>query len=182
LEHVVFLDIETTGLDPFNSQIVTIQVRSEGETKIWPVWESSEVDVIKSFLSFTDHVYRRGTRFVGYNILKFDVTYLAQRMQILGLMDETKWARLWKDLNWFDMYQFLGDEFGKFRQWKLGLTKKNYASVTNVEIPEFYSKREHAKILGYIQDEMQGMEEVYDELQKEPFFQELMKLRRDLLK
>ncbi len=182
LDRTVFFDIETTGLDPFNSQIITVQVRSQGRTEIWPVWESSEIEVVKSFLEFTNQVYRRETRFAGYNILKFDVPFLAQRMQTLGIMDEASGARLWKELNWFDMYQFLGDEFGRFRDWKLGLTKKNSGQITNAEIPDLYERKEYRRILDYVRDEMQGMEEVYEELQKEPFYDQLMKLRTKLLK
>lgn len=182
MDRVVFFDIETTGLDPFESQIITIQVRSEGETEIWPVWESSEAGVIRSFLSFTERVYRRETRFAGYNILKFDVPFLAQRMQTLGVLNQGSWRRLYENLNWFDMYQFLGDEFGKFREWKLGLTKKKPGEITNADIPALYANKEYGKILGYIRDEMEGMEEVYGELQKEPFYQELMKLRSELPK
>jgi len=182
LNPIVFFNMETTGLDPFNSQTITIQVRSQGETKVWPVWESSETNVIKSFLSFTDRVYRRETRFAGYNVLKFDLPFLSQRMQILGVMGQESWQRICNDLNWFDMYQLLGDEFGRFREWKLGLTKKKSAETTNVEIPSLYARREYRRILEYIRDEMLGMEQVYEELQKEPFYQELMKLRSRLLK
>jgi hypothetical protein len=32
----VFFDMETTGLSPFDSQIITIQVRVDGRNIIWP--------------------------------------------------------------------------------------------------------------------------------------------------
>jgi uncharacterized protein YprB with RNaseH-like and TPR domain len=78
----VFFDMETTGLDPFDSHIITIQVRMDGKTTIWPMWTSSEKEVIKSFLSYTDSVFRTETRFVGYNLLKFDVPFLTERMHL----------------------------------------------------------------------------------------------------
>jgi hypothetical protein len=32
----VFFDMETTGLSPFDSQIITIQVRVDGRNIVWP--------------------------------------------------------------------------------------------------------------------------------------------------
>jgi len=42
----VFFDMETTGLSPFDSQIITIQVRVDGRNIVWPVWEGSEREVV----------------------------------------------------------------------------------------------------------------------------------------
>jgi hypothetical protein len=59
LEGVVFLDIETTGLNPYRDKVVTVQVRRGGVTTVWREWELGEPGVIEGFFGFTDSVFRR---------------------------------------------------------------------------------------------------------------------------
>ena len=177
----VFFDMETTGLSPFDSQIITIQVRVDGRNIVWPVWEGSEREVVGSFLSFTEEVLRLSTRFIGYNVLKFDVPFLTERMRSLGLLTFESWERLNRELNWFDLYQFLGDRFGRFREWKVGLTGRAVETV-NREIPSLYAEENYDKILEYVQDEMEEYELVYNAIKRERFYSELMALRERLLK
>jgi DNA polymerase III epsilon subunit-like protein len=162
----VFFDVETTGLDPFDSHVITIQVRADGRTTIWPVWSSSERKVISSFLSFTDRIFRREARFIGYNVLKFDVPFITERMHALGLLTYEFWERVNKELSWFDMYQFLGDQFGRFRDSKPGLTGRAVETM-NREIPQLYLDKKYDKIMEYIEDEMEGYEAVYQAIKKE---------------
>jgi len=49
-------------------------------------------------------------------------------------------------------------------------------------IPIFYEKGEYTKIEEYIEDELEGFEEVYNAIKKELFYSELKKLRDELLK
>ena len=74
LEGVVFLDIETTGLNPYRDKVVTVQVRRGGVTTVWREWELGEPGVIEGFFGFTDSIFRKKTHFVGYNLLKIRPT------------------------------------------------------------------------------------------------------------
>jgi len=74
----------------------------------------------------------RPTRPIGYNVLKFDVPFLTERMHSLGLLTFESWERLNRELNWFDLYQFLGDRFGRFREWKVGLTSPSAKSLPDL--------------------------------------------------
>jgi hypothetical protein len=176
----VYFDLETTGLNPFDARLITIQVRTRGVTTIWPVWlEGGEAQVIERFLSFTDNVYRRASRFIGYNVLKFDLPFLIARMTALNLLTPQRWVRVVQELNWFDLYQFLGDEFGRFREWKIGLTGTG-VETTNDQIPALFLQGKYHVITEYIEDEMRGYELVYDAIRKEKFYTELQALRQRL--
>ena len=177
---IVFFDIETTGLDPFESKIITIQVRVNGENIIWKEWKLGERGVIEAFFEFTDNVFRNTTKFVGYNILRFDIPFINERMKILGLDDKEYWMRLNRQISWLDLYQFLGDDYGRFRQWKSGLTGNEY-EVTNKDIPQLYEEGNHDRIMGYINDELEGFENVFNATKNQNFYKELMVLRRKLL-
>jgi DNA polymerase elongation subunit (family B) len=176
----VFFDIETTGLDPFNSHLISIQIRISEETIIWKEWEEGEEKIIKHFLDFTDSIYRKETRFIGYNILKFDIPFITQRMRNLSILNENTWTTLYRSLSWFDLYQFLGDWYGRFKDWSLGLSGTSSDTV-NKQIPDLYSKKEYMTIVTYINTEMTNMERVYESMQKQEFFKELQALRRKVL-
>ncbi|MGA1975611.1 MAG: hypothetical protein ABSG92_08240 [Conexivisphaerales archaeon] len=109
---------------------------------------------------------------------------IRQQLQILrskGLLTFESWERLNRELNWFDLYQFLGDRFGRFREWKVGLTGRAVETV-NREIPSLYAERDYDKILEYVHDEMEGYELVYNAIKREKFYSELMALRERLLR
>jgi len=179
-DQIIFFDIETTGFNPIKEKITTIQVRTNGKTTIWKEWEKGEVGIIEEFYNFTLPLYRMKTKFVGYNILKFDIPFISERLHVLDMKNrEEIFEMINRNLGYIDMYQFLGDNWGKFVKWKLGLTGKSY-DTTNAEMKEAYAKKDYDKIIGYVEDEMIGQEKVFEALRKEPFYQELQKLRHDL--
>ena len=47
-------------------------------------------------------------------------------------------------------------------------------------IPIFYEKQEYTKIEEYIEDELEGFEQVFNAIKKEPFYLELQRLRDKL--
>ena len=51
-DQVVFFDIETTGLTPFENKISTIQIRTNGKTTMWKEWELGEKGTIQEFYNF----------------------------------------------------------------------------------------------------------------------------------
>jgi hypothetical protein len=99
---------------------------------------------------------------------------------LLGLVTFNSSRRVNKQLPWFDMYRFLGDQFERLREWKLGLTGRAVETMDR-EIPELYSDKKDDRILEYIEDEMEGYEAAYQAI-KERFYSELMALRERLLK
>ena len=88
-----YLDIETTGLDPEKSKIITIQFQEldtytgepKGELVILKVWESSERDILEKFIKMS-RICESKWNFVahGYN-LKFEHDFLMKKANFYGL-------------------------------------------------------------------------------------------------
>lgn len=177
---ITFFDIETTGLDPFKSKIITMQVRRRGKTTIFKEWELGEPGMIESFFDFVKKIRMEKEIFIGYNILKFDVPFLIQRLHEIDMLDERKWKTLCHRLRWVDLYQLLGDAYYTF--YRLGDWFKLAGMRTRVpgaDIPRLYARKKFDKILEHVEDEMEAMEIVYNRIVELPFYEELRKLREE---
>ena len=88
-----YLDIETTGLDPEKSKIITIQFqeldafsgKAKGELFILKSWESSEREILEKFIRLSG-IRESKWNFVahGYN-LKFEHDFLMKKAEFYGL-------------------------------------------------------------------------------------------------
>jgi hypothetical protein len=76
--------------------------------------------------------------------------------------------------------KFLGDRFGRFREWKVGL--RGAVETVNREISLLYAERRYDRILEYVHDEMEGYELAYSAIKREKFYSELMAPMEKLLK
>jgi len=177
----IFFDMETTGFYPDRSEIITIQVREDGKNTIWKAWDIGEAGVINEFYRFTNFkITRVNSKFIGFNQLEYDLGFLTARMYELKLDDLAKvWERFNRHLAWIDLRQLLGESVGHFYEWRKHFTGKSYG-VSGQMIPIFYEKKEYTKIEEYIEDELEGFEEVFNAIKKEPFYLELQKLRDKL--
>jgi len=81
---VVIFDIETLGLDAFQHQIVLIGMKIEGKMKQWKLWkEEDELNMISQCLKTMEKIPYFET-VVGYNVMKFDVPFIATRGRTFG--------------------------------------------------------------------------------------------------
>ena len=177
---ITFFDIETTGLDPFKSKIITIQIRRNGKTIIFKEWGLGEPEMIKSFFDFIEGIRGREEIFIGYNILKFDVPFLVQRLHELKIFDERKWKILCYGLRWIDLYQLLGDAYYRF--YRFGDWFKLAGMQTRVpgrDIPGLYARKKFDKIIEHAKNELKAMEIVYNKIVELPFYEELRRLREE---
>src|SRR4029077_721894 len=183
VQNVVFFDMESTGLNPFQNRIVSIQVRSRGKTTIWKEWTLGEIECVESFFDYLKTLKKRETSLVGYNVLKFDVSFLDQRLRLLQRMNDWKWWTLHESIHWIDLYQFLGDAYCKASLWyssMLGVRQR----VANADIPRLYAERSPESlqdILDYVEEEMRSMELVYERIKSESFYKELAELRKKVI-
>jgi len=180
LEGVVFLDIETTGLNPYRDKVVTVQVRRGGVTTVWREWELGEPGVIEGFFGFTDSVFRKRTHFVGYNLIKFDLPFLTRRAEANGLLGEERWRILNSYLHVVDLYQLLGDHYVSAKLFYAKLAGRTQ-TTRNEDIPTLYHQGSYQKIEEYIENEMQSMELLYQALLKQDFYQRLVQLRKNII-
>jgi hypothetical protein len=181
-------DVEATGIDPFESKLITIQYRRDNQNHVFKIWDyTSERDLILSFLDawqrIPQNLFQGGDYFVTYNF-RLDGPYLLTRCLMNNLGDIDEKARfhqhLWKNLihgpDIIDLDQLLGNKLTPFESWRrrFGLGPSKFK---NSEIPILYKNHRYNDIEDYINDELVSLEKIYSAICKEPFYLELIKLR-----
>jgi hypothetical protein len=182
-------DIETTGPNPFENKVITIQYRRDDQNHIFKIWNygRSERDLIISFLGEWNKITYRisggGDFFVTYN-LRLDAPFLLTRCLLNDIANDLESRKhLWNTLIhgpvFLDLYQLLGDELTRFDDWSAAFGLKA-GRFRNSDIPHMYRNAKYSQIEEYVTDELAALEKMYHSIKKEPFFQELLKLRSKL--
>lgn len=155
-ESVFFLDIETTGLDPFTCEVVTVQIRNEkGES--WILKDPVTLEPIKDVLEFNKivgHNIKFDSKFLKhhYGVTLFNVydTYIAEVVISGGLLASRKGAAL-KDL----VHRYCGVTLDKTEQtgFRRGLdlteSQEKYAINDLAYLPDIMrSQQEKINIAG----------------------------------
>jgi len=172
---VTVFDIETLGLDAFQHEVVLIGMKVEGKITQWKLWKSkNELDMIFDCLETLKTVPFNET-IVGYNNLKFDVPFIATRLQIKGKWTQDLWSLLYRDRKWFDLYQFLGNDFRNMTFWlnKVGI-KRKYTDIHGRDVPAFHDLKDYEKIEQHNRDDLITSEKLYLRLRKQ--FPELIRV------
>jgi hypothetical protein len=91
-------------------------------------------------------------------------------------MNDWKWNAIHNYLHWIDLYQLLGDAYSKAVVWYSSKGVKQ--EIGNADVPLLYSEKKYEQIIQYVENEMKGMEAVYQGILNEPFYFELLKLRQ----
>ena len=183
-------DCETTGLSPFENEVITVQyAEADGSLTLFRRWDyDSESALLGDFLRDWQTIRRKrdadGALFVGYNTLKFDVPFVFAKcltvgglLESLGWTEQEVWRQLYRWPMYLDLVHLLGSDFismGAVREELLG-TSDPYASR---DIPVYYADGRYDLIEAYVRDEMTALLEIYEALRATPFFDELMALRR----
>ena len=165
---VVVFDIETLGSNAFQHQILLIGMRVEGKTKQWRLWkEKDELSMISKCLRAVEKI-PLFEMIVGYNNLKFDVPFIAGRLSVHGKWSADLWDLLYHERKWFDLYQFLGNDFRRLSFWldKLGIERK-YEDILGREVALFYSQKKYAEIEQRNKDDLETSEQLYLKLRRE---------------
>ena len=149
-----YLDIETTGLDPLHSNIITIQymelerntAKPVGPLKILKEWESDEKTILKRFIE--DFVPGNQWAFIpiGFN-LQFEHKFLWQRCISNGLKPISILDGPFLDLMTVGVLL----NSGSFKGAALDdLTSKPHDGSV---IPGYYEEKKYAEIESYIKTE-----------------------------
>lgn len=162
---MIILDIETTGLNPYEHHIVTIQMKVGDEVKMWRVWEMKENEVIVNFLKELKKLDKWNDTIFGFNNLKFDVPFIIGRLNELGMMDKETYELL-HNQKWFDLYQFLGDNYKSQVRWLEEHGIKRKVTTSGRDIPILFEKKKYKEIEVYALDELDTAEKLVAKLSK----------------
>lgn len=163
-----YFDIETTGWDPAEDKIITIQWqrlsygKGVGPVNILKEWESSEKEILEEFLpkihcdNYWDYI------FVGDNLL-FEFNFLNERLKRYGLkgMDLDHCTER-PFINLKNTLVLMND--GQFRGYTDILNQN--ATIDNTEIPGLYENEEYDKIEEYIVEEAESFTDLFSKLKK----------------
>lgn len=151
-----YLDIETTGLEPGTSKIVTIQYvplergtgRPLDEVTILKEWELGERGVLERLIKDTPITDPYGFAFVpvGFN-LRFERKFLLAKSREHGLRRVDVWSRPWIDLQQVGILM----NRGEFKGASLDRLTSKPQDGSNV--PGWYAKQEYGKIERYVRAE-----------------------------
>jgi len=162
----VCFDIETLGLNAYKHPIVLIGMKIDEKILQWKLWKiKDEAKMILRCIKVLRKIDPFQETIIGYNTLKFDVPFLIGRLTILNKMTPEIWDLL-NNKKWFDLYQFLGNDFRSLRFWlnKFGI-KRTCEDITGAEVPILYEKRQYKKIEQHNIDDLRTAEELYYKLQ-----------------
>lgn len=182
-------DCETAGLSPLHNDLISVQYADEhGDLTLFAIWEyDTEADLLVDFLTDWQSIRRKrdadGALFVGYNLLKFDVPFvLIKALTSEGVLDRLNWNLddCWKHLYRWPMYldlvHLFGSDFISMRAVREALLGSE-GPFESKQIPVYYESERYDLIEQYIRDEMRALREIYQALQDELFFEELMAFR-----
>ena len=174
-----YLDIETTGLDPLQSKIITIQymelerntARPVGPLKILKEWESDEKTILKKFISDSGVADKYPFAFipVGYN-LEFEHKFFWQRCMSNTLQPVDILNRPFLDLKTVGVIMNKGEFKGA------GLDKLTNKPQSGKDIPRLYDEKNYGEIESYIKKETESFCEWLAKL-----YVRLPKLRYEIL-
>jgi len=149
-----YLDIETTGLDPLHSKIITIQymeldrntAKPIGPLKILKEWESDEKTILKRFIE--DFVPAKQWAFIpiGFN-LQFEHKFLWQRCISNGLQPVDILNGPFLDLKTVAVLMNKGEIKGA------SLHQMTNKPRGGGNIPQLYADKNFDEIEGYIKNE-----------------------------
>ena len=157
-----YLDIETTGLNPDTSKIITIQYQKlerntgvpKGSLIILKEWQlgngmGGEEEVVRRFIENTPITSGRDFDFVpvGYN-LKFEHKFLSAKSKKYGLDP----IDIINDRPTIDLHA-TGVMMNRCEFAGSGLDRLTGKAQSGSKVVEWYRNREYDKIMEYIQDE-----------------------------
>lgn len=163
LSMLVAFDIETTGLDPYVCRVVLIGLKVGRKIRQWKLWEFK--DEAKMILNALEVIWEIDDTIIGYNNLKFDVPFLLERLKVLKKYEPT-FFRIYNK-KWFDLYQYLGNDFRSLKHWlnKAGI-KRKYPDLDGRDVPIYFEKGDYDKIVKHNLDDLVTSEKLFKYLKK----------------
>jgi len=160
---VVAFDIETTGLNPNETQVVLIGMKMRRKIRLWKLWEIR--DEAKMILDALKEIERTNETIIGYNNLKFDVPFMLERLRILGKYEPKHWNIHAK--KWFDLYQYLGNDYRSLKHWlQQANIKRKHPELDGRETPKCFGREDYETIVKHNVDDLTTSEKLFKFLKK----------------
>jgi uncharacterized protein YprB with RNaseH-like and TPR domain len=147
-----FFDIETTGLNPYEDKILTIQFKQGEVITIWKIWESDEFTLLSNFVEYLRSVSGNDTVY-GYNCLKFDIPFIVARMNYHDIISSETY-RIIHDKKWFDLYQYQGDNYISMNRWAKSYGIERACPFNGRDMPLFYQFGKYKEIEAHAIDDL----------------------------
>jgi uncharacterized protein YprB with RNaseH-like and TPR domain len=161
-----YFDIETTGLNPFEHRILTIQLKKGDEITVWKLWEhENEIELVKEFMKYLRNIDRSDSIY-GYNSLKFDLPFLSFRTAFHGALDACNYRNFY-DRNWIDLYQYLGGGYISMDRWLQSFGIRRLCPVRGKHIPRLFEQKRFAEIEEHAKEDVILCEELVEHLNKD---------------
>ncbi len=124
---------------------------------MWRFWkEHDEAGMILSAIDFMETT--QGT-VVGFNNLKFDVPFMLERLRILGRWQPRLWSVFHK--KWFDLYQYLGNDFRSLKYWLEKARIKSARDIRGSDIPALFERNEFEAIESHNIEDLNTSEQLF---------------------
>ncbi len=147
----IFVDIETTGLSPYHSKLVTAQLKDGRDVHVWKEWEIGEPSAIMQFLEYL-RGKPRSIEVVGYNILSFDLPFIVARLVAANQMGE-EIHQVLHDRRWLDLYHLLGGAWRSMDYWLAKHGIERTCHYTGKDIPSLYDQRRYSDIVAHAEED-----------------------------
>lgn len=183
-------DCETTGLSPFEHELVAVQFADAGGSITrFTRWEhEDEAAMLGAFLEAWTGIERKraaaGALFVGVNHLGFDVPFLLARGVALA-DDLAGWSpdRLWDELyRWpayLDLAQLVGNDLVGMVDLRRELLE-SAAERPGRDVPVLYRNERFDLLAERLDDQLAALREVHLALRGTDLYREVVRFRRRL--
>jgi len=167
----LFFDLETTGLDSFEHEIIAIGFGFlEGEIKV--IQRSSEKEILSEFIDFLNKNKKSNLLIVGYNIESFDIPFLLAR----GIRNGIKEVTIIREFFTLDLFKVVLKYISSRAQLYNQKRKlKNVANLLGIEvfdeidgyeIPQLFMNNNFEKIKEHCESDVRLIKEAFIKLKE----------------
>jgi len=166
----VYIDIETTGLNCIENEVIVIQMKHDNEPiEIYTIWTSNEKTILKKMINRILEIQAKEnyTWCVGFNSSKFDIPFLYQRCIHNNISSPDELFKiLYSNFVHLDLRQiFYSSNNWRFKGlgWSNVLKAYDYPPkiAEGNQIPIWYKEKKYDKIIQYIESEFPAMVDIY---------------------